>query len=462
MTAGLRVYVTLDVEDPTSDDSVEILWPLVALLRRVGVDGAYFVTGDFARAVVAAGRDDVMGLLRGHDVGYHSNHHSTHPTVSEYCEGATWADGVERVVEHECSGVDLLRSLVDRPLVGFASQGTAWAPQLVGALGPLGLPAHVHSFSRTPGRSAVHSYAGAVCVPRTEFVGPVENHLHSDDDLRGYLVSVHGRIDAAIERGAPCLQLYVGHPNYFVHEEYWDLINYDRGLNPAAGSPLRRPRARPRGATSAMLERLEHFLRSVVGRPDVHVTTVGRLVDDAVRQAEADLDVEQAVSFAREHGALGVDNPWASPAELLTVLCALHAGERPLDGGRPRVLGPTATAGADDSPETAGLASAEAVRRGCAAVTDHVRRTGALPARVEVGRRSVSASSLLQALVADVGTGAPELRLDVVAPYPEVGSEIAAHYAERTTHWLHRADLDPSAAAGLAAWQSWSLRPLPV
>ncbi|MCE0445445.1 hypothetical protein LT493_11695 [Streptomyces tricolor] len=69
------------------------MW-LAELLRDKGVSAAFFITGDKARALVRRQRLDVFEALRSHDIGYHTNHHSTHPTIAEYLEPCGWADGV--------------------------------------------------------------------------------------------------------------------------------------------------------------------------------------------------------------------------------------------------------------------------------------------------------------------------------------------------------------------------------
>jgi hypothetical protein len=76
------VYVILwfDTEDyilPPSDDAAK---RLADFLTAEGLHATFKVVGEKARTLERRGRNDVIASLRNHDIGYHANTHSQHPT----------------------------------------------------------------------------------------------------------------------------------------------------------------------------------------------------------------------------------------------------------------------------------------------------------------------------------------------------------------------------------------------
>src|SRR5687768_18617429 len=81
-----RVDVVLwfDTEDyllPADDDATK---RLCEMLSERGVRATFKMVGEKARVLEKRGRRDVIEALKKHDIGYHSNFHSVHPTPAEY------------------------------------------------------------------------------------------------------------------------------------------------------------------------------------------------------------------------------------------------------------------------------------------------------------------------------------------------------------------------------------------
>ena len=94
------VYVVLwfDTEDyilPPSDDAAK---RLAEFLTAEGVPATFKVVGEKARTLERRGRSDVIAAMSRHDIGYHANTHSQHPTPAEYESGMDWNAGVAEVV----------------------------------------------------------------------------------------------------------------------------------------------------------------------------------------------------------------------------------------------------------------------------------------------------------------------------------------------------------------------------
>src|SRR5215469_7273449 len=95
------IIIWFDTEDyilPPSDDAAK---RLADFLTAEGVPATFKVVGEKARTLERRGRKDVIAALRKHDIGYHSNTHSQHPTPAEYESVLDWATGVEEFTRRE-------------------------------------------------------------------------------------------------------------------------------------------------------------------------------------------------------------------------------------------------------------------------------------------------------------------------------------------------------------------------
>ena len=131
-----KVYVILwfDTEDyilPASDDAA---LRLANFLTSEKVRATFKVVGEKARTLERRGRTDVIAALKKHEIGYHSNLHSQHPTVAEYESQLGWQDGVEEFTRRERPGFDDLRRIFGKAPTCYGQPGSSWAPQVFGAL----------------------------------------------------------------------------------------------------------------------------------------------------------------------------------------------------------------------------------------------------------------------------------------------------------------------------------------
>src|SRR5438105_5859522 len=106
-----KVYVVLwfDTEDyilPASDDAA---LRLAEFLSRQKIRATFKVVGEKARTLEARGRRDVIEALKKHEIGYHANFHSVHPTPAMYLANLGWDAGVAEFDRRERPGVESIR-----------------------------------------------------------------------------------------------------------------------------------------------------------------------------------------------------------------------------------------------------------------------------------------------------------------------------------------------------------------
>src|SRR5439155_1262980 len=102
------VYIVIwfDTEDyilPSSDDAAK---RLADFLTAEGLHATFKVVGEKARTLERRGRSDVIAALRDHDIGYHGNTHSQHPTPAEYESSLDWNTGIEEFTRRERPGFE--------------------------------------------------------------------------------------------------------------------------------------------------------------------------------------------------------------------------------------------------------------------------------------------------------------------------------------------------------------------
>ena len=104
-TPPVNVTLWFDTEDyilPQSDDAAK---RLAEMLTRLGIKATFKVVGEKARVLEQRGRKDVIEALKKHEIGYHSNLHSQHPTPAEYLQNTDWDEGVAEFYARESQGV---------------------------------------------------------------------------------------------------------------------------------------------------------------------------------------------------------------------------------------------------------------------------------------------------------------------------------------------------------------------
>src|SRR3989441_10917102 len=99
--ANVNVILWFDTEDyllPADDDATK---RLCEMLTARGIHATFKMVGEKARVLERRGRRDVIAALKKHDIGYHSDFHSVHPTPTEYLAECGWLYGVAEFARRE-------------------------------------------------------------------------------------------------------------------------------------------------------------------------------------------------------------------------------------------------------------------------------------------------------------------------------------------------------------------------
>jgi len=228
-----HVYVILwfDTEDyllPQSDDAAK---RLAVFLTQQGINATFKMVGEKARVLERRGRRDVIGALAQHEIGYHTNTHSQHPTPAEYESTLDWDVGVEEFIRRERSGFDDVRRIFGQAPTCYGQPGSSWAPQAFPALKKWGVKVYLDEGAQVGLDGKPFWYGGLLNI-----FNPSEgSKLRPNQDwsnlaeARARFQEFYLRLTSRREGGV--ISLYF-HPCEFVHREFWDGVNFARGANP--------------------------------------------------------------------------------------------------------------------------------------------------------------------------------------------------------------------------------------
>jgi peptidoglycan/xylan/chitin deacetylase (PgdA/CDA1 family) len=145
------LYLTFDVEDFISQNSIAALHQILELLRKHDIVGLFFITGSCAEKL--ANYPKTIRLLNDQQIGYHSSGHSIHPAIFEFTDVESFEAAYQMSIVRECSHINPLTGNMDGPggiyalkrlfpskkIVSFRAPGYCWSPPHTEALKTLGI-----------------------------------------------------------------------------------------------------------------------------------------------------------------------------------------------------------------------------------------------------------------------------------------------------------------------------------
>jgi hypothetical protein len=380
-----------DYETPAADDA-EKWW--AETMTKHGITACICVVGELARALQARGRRDVAAAMARHEIAFHSDMHSAHPTWAEYLDTMGWEDGVERVMREESRGIAAARDLFGQQPSAWCKPGASWGPQVAHAMALMDVPVFCDApFEAAPGRplwydnnlflnyhTSFDRYFGTAPEERLERMKADFRALCEKHD-GGYLV------------------VYT-HPCRLFTTQFTDTFRH--GRNPPregwGAAPLRQP------AEIAALQRdFDAFLGWVVRQPQVELTTYRALYASFKPPAGAWLSPEAVLSLCDAPQWLDhrqANGLCLSPAEQFGVIARAAAavgetGRMPEAVPVRRLLGPPEPPASTDAARVSWSEFAAAARRADQLATE----TGMVPARIPLGGGEMGPNAFLQSAI---------------------------------------------------------------
>lgn len=468
-----KVYVVLwfDTEDYLSPHDDDASLHLANFLTAEGIKATFKIVGEKARVMERTGRTDTIAALKKHEIGFHSNYHSPHPTPSQYMSGLGWDEGVAEFKRREGPGVEDLRRIFGVNPTCYGQPGSSWGPQAFGAMKDWGMKAYMDAGSHLGVDGKPHYFSGLLTMyklthhPRTALGG--------EQDLAKGKEAFQKAYDQLLKEGGGIISIYY-HPCEWIHKQFWDSIFKD-GVNPAREDWRMPPQKTPE-ETKVAYETFEAWIHYIKTLPDLRFITVseaayvyrdrakGRTFG-AAELKEIAAAVGDSVDFQRRDGYT------LAPSEifaLLNPIVAAHAAEwGPL---KKDVRSPSSGtfAGTPQGPTEPGPALAAPVTttwnqfaRTAAWAQEYLDHHHRLPPTVWLGTTGVPPEAYYTALA----RVAPML-LDGKTPETveirpatfTIGARVADD-SPKIFGWLFAAGYHAPAMMELARRQAWTIKP---
>ncbi len=455
-----------DTEDyllPADDDAAK---RLAEMLTEKGVRATFKVVGEKARVLEKRGRRDVIEALKKHDIGYHSNFHSVHPTPSEYLAECGLLDGMDEFIRREGPGAsDVRRIFGVETLSTYGQPGSSWGSQTIAALkqigvAPHGIPTYVDEGNHIGLKGRPFWYCNALVVydmlpNRTRF------ELHIAQALEPGKKAVTDINERLKKQGGGLISIFY-HPCEWVHKEFWDGVNFKRGANPPR-EQWKAPPQRSAEETNAAFERFGQYIDHIksLGVNFVTASDLPGIYVDRVRvEAASEAEAEEIAKLLAAEDSKGIDfvmmgQKSFSPADQLQILLGLAPqGLLGPDGAGPAVA-------EEAQSKVQWPAFAEAMRD----VADFVQKEKRIPARVFIGPDAVRPEDFL------VGLARVYLEKKKTGQWPTqvmLGKNVELLTAQRVAKdspgifggWvIHKEGFRAPKILEVGRWQAWTLKP---
>ena len=403
------VYITFwfDTEDfilPQADDAAK---RLAEMFIRRNVKATFKIVGEKARVLEDRRRDDVILALAKNDIGYHSTYHSVHPTPSEYSRGLDWHEGVSEFIRREGIGLERLRCVFGVNASCYGQPGGSWTPQSYAALHTFQIPLYLDETPHVNVNNRPFWYCGILtilelgdCVMRTGWTDEEVKQACAKFD------KVHKKL---IQEGGGIISIYY-HPCEFVHQEFWDGVNFAHGANPPRSEWKLPPMKSPEEQEQAF-HAFETYLDHIVNHSCVRLVTAREIPslypDRVYSQPLARSDVQTiAKAFQKQLSYVVLDGRIVSAAEGLLALSYFVAK---IDKDiQPKEVSLEFTYGPASTPQrfvTEGTFCWNAIQQAAQELLDTIHITKQLPSMIWVAGQPVRPEDFTVTLASLVASG---------------------------------------------------------
>ncbi len=474
----MQMIFSFDTEDYVDPISNDALLALAQIHSKHGVPAVFGLVGEKARFIHYCGRDDVVEALKGHEVGYHSDHHFILPNwrydprhMPAWVNEMDWDSAMDRLLAEESRGMaDIADIFGERPVTQLRNYGD-WTPQVMAAHARLGLGVHAYGpvFQTTDPTPIWYCNQLQIANPRLTY----EMYLHDFDLAPQEKLDRHkADVQRHLDEGTPRLG-WVNHPTRFIADTWWEEPNWWGHCDDPPRSEWRFPERFDEETTKELLWIADELVGWVAQHPDIEFRTFREFYEE-YKPTRAWVTEEETRGLAKRVGdrpaMVTYANETYSPAELFGVFAhslGAQEGEEhdKADEIHPlrRILGPTEEPVEHPGGTADWMSILDAATEAELFIRDHAR----VPAAIEINGEKVGPGAFLVAMASMLeGSEFPDTV--VVPPADNLPEEHApGHYEAIETQGFpmgyiqyqeRREELDFSAIRRHAKWQYWTFK----
>jgi hypothetical protein len=454
------VYVVLwfDTEDYLLKADDDAILRNATFLTQEDLKATFKVVGEKARVLEQRGRTDVISALKKHEIGYHSNFHSVHPTPAQYLSALGWDEGMAEFERREGPGLEDVRRIFGQSPSCYGQPGSSWGPQAFGAMRKWGMKAYLDTGSHVSLDGKPHYYCGLLTMFRLTHT--LRTGLGGDKDLQIAKEKFDKSHEQLLKEGGGLVSIFY-HPCEFVHKQFWDSI-FKNGANPPREQWTPPPQKTPEESKVAY-ETFEAWIRYIKSFPDVkfitaseawtqyHDAASGRFFSvSELREIAAAVGEEVTFQHRKEYAL--------SAAEILQTLNSAIVRGTPVMARVDSPLGPTEAPPALGGPVTASWSQ---FQRTALDVEKYLEAHGRVPSTVWLGSVGVPPESYLSALARVFPQAKDHNPPETVEVQPvKLGcAKYVADDSPKIFGWLFPEGFHAPAMMELARRQSWTIKP---
>lgn len=322
----IKIMLWYDVEDYITPKSDEALDKLIDMMDKRGVVSSLKIVAEKARALLSRGRFDIIKKIAGHEVCYHTDNHSRHPTITEYLENYGFSDGAAEFIRQEQKGLCDVMDITGQSAKSYGQPGASWASQTFPALRKWGIPTYLDSHDIIDVNGMPFWYGGILNLTRLS--ATMRMGLGGEGDLD----IAKKEFDALCEETKAEKTLLISifyHPCEFSCVEFWDGLNFSHGHNRPKSewkpSKLRKP-----GEMQALIDRLGCFIDYTLTKENVEYIPASKSPGYEIKN-NAKIDGGQIKKYAaevkNEVDFAEIGKNYYAPSELLSLLCRYINGK---------------------------------------------------------------------------------------------------------------------------------------
>lgn len=458
----VSVVLWFDTEDyilPASDDAA---LKVADWLTKADIKATFKIVGEKARILEKRGRKDVIAAMAKHEIGYHSNFHSVQPTPAMYLSPLGWDEGVAEFDRREKPGYDDVKRIFGQTPTCYGQPGSSWGPQVYGTMRQWKMPMYL-DYGRHVGlnRQPLY-YGGVLTVYDHEYT--LRTDLGGEKDVKkaqDRFAEVHRKI---VADGGGLVSIYY-HPCEFVHRQFWDGANFNKGANPPRDK-WKLPEAKTEEESRVAYQSFFDYMQFIKRFADVKFVTASEAAqmyrdtaaDKAFTPAQikaiaakvtADIDFQKHDGFA------------LAPSEILYLLNEFVVGKQPTGVALvPTPFGPSAAPPAMPATVTT---DASQFTRAAEDVANYFRKHGRVPSAVWLGSTAVTPEAYLAALakvVLEVSDGKPmPEKIELTAATLATAKHVQDDNPKLWGWVIFPPDFKAPDMMALAKRQAWTIKP---
>jgi hypothetical protein len=407
--ASAKVYVILwfDTEDyilPASDDAAV---RVADWLTRENIRATFKVVGEKARMLERRGRTDVIAALKKHEIGFHANWHSVQPSPAMYLSNLGWDEGVGEFLRREGPGFEDVKRIFGQAPTCYGQPGSSWGPQTYGGMRRWGMGVYLDAGRHVLLDDKPYYYCGILNLYKLAHT--VRTNLGGEGDLKKGEDRFLEAREKLLKEGGGIVSIFY-HPCEFVHEKFWDGVNFSNGANPPREEWQLPPMKTPE-ASAVAYRTFEDYIRFIKRFPEVQfitATQAAKLYRDRAREHRflpSELKTI-AGSISEEINYYKTPEYALSPAEIFALLnqwVADQSAQRKRDAAF-LAMSPIGPVGPTGPTEDSLTTTASQFQRTALDVADYLRTHQRIPTTVWLGSVPVTPEAYLRTL-AEIATG---------------------------------------------------------